>query len=202
MSDKWLTAGWTVDELNVLVKNLGEENARKIQRGEMKIDFDKLVNIFPIWKTIQLGTQKTVNGLQKSITRSGANISDWSKDIMFKPEFTLSKEKKDVDLVILSVKELGFPDGATRQQIFDKAQSIGLELCPAEVGPQLRLQYTDQPKGEWLLIAMNPIKDSDGDPNVFFVLRHDDGSRWLHAYYDFPGHVWYPASRWVFSARK
>jgi len=33
----WMTQDWTQGELNALVKNLGEENARRIQRGEIKV---------------------------------------------------------------------------------------------------------------------------------------------------------------------
>jgi hypothetical protein len=41
-------------------------------------------------------------------------------------------------------------------------------LCPAEVAPQLRLQYPDQPPGEFLRIAMAPIATNRGD--VGFVV--------------------------------
>jgi hypothetical protein len=46
-----------------------------------------------------------------------------------------------------------------------------LELCPAEVGPHLRLQY---PGKEWFWIAMEPIIDRHGDPRVFFLGSHGD----------------------------
>jgi hypothetical protein len=36
-------------------------------------------------------------------------------------------------------------------------------LCPAEVAPELRLQYPDQPIGEFLHIAMWPVVTANGD---------------------------------------
>ena len=44
------------------------------------------------------------------------------------------------------------------------AKKLGIGLCPAEVGPHLRLKY---PGGEWMLIAMKQITDRSGDPDVF-----------------------------------
>ena len=60
------------------------------------------------------------------------------------------------------MEQLGFPNGATLKEIYAKAKDLGLELCPAEVGPLLRLNYPDQPNGEYLRIAMETINDSDG----------------------------------------
>jgi hypothetical protein len=44
------------------------------------------------------------------------------------------------------------------------ARKLGYELCPAEVAVQLRLQYLDQPVGEFLNIAMEPIATYEGEP--------------------------------------
>ena len=104
-------------------------------------------------------------------------------------------------MVVVSVAELGFKDGATREQIYARAKELGLDLCPAEVGPQLRLQYKDQPNGEWLVIAMEPITGSVGNLNLFRV-RRDDSDLWLDGDYDYPDYVWDAGDRFVFSRRK
>lgn len=128
-------------------------------------------------------------------------IGDWGNDILGKPAFTVSSEEVEVELVVVSVAELGFKDGATRKKIYQRAQEFGLDLCPNEVGPQLRLQYKDQPKGEWLLIAMEPIADSDGYLKVFRV-AHDDDELWLHGIYGYPDRFWVGGRRFVFVRRK
>jgi len=44
MSNKWKIQDWTTGELNSLVKNLGGEDvARKIQKGEVKVSFEDVV---------------------------------------------------------------------------------------------------------------------------------------------------------------
>ena len=151
------------------------------------------------FKIIEIGTYKDVKSLRKALEESGARIRDWAGDILNKTK--LSKSKQSLDLVVLSVKELGFPQGAQLKDIYEAAKNQGLDLCPAEVGPQLRLQYTDQPNGEWLIIAMEPINDSVGVLSLFNVER-DGGVRWLHADYGLPDNFWYADGRLVFVRRK
>jgi len=124
-------------------------------------------------------------------------ISDWANDIIGKPAFSVATEKTDVDLVVVSVAELGFPKGATLRDIYATAKKRGLELCPNEVGPQLRLQYKDQPKDEWLIVGMEPITDSDGDLDLFSVGHFSDGL-WLDTSDDYPDGVWHEDYRFVF----
>ncbi len=152
-----------------------------------------------ILKTIEIGTHKDVKSLRKALEESGARISNWAGDILNKTK--LSKSKQSLDLVVLTVEELGFPQGAQLKDIYKAAINQGLGLCPAEVGPQLRLQYTNQPKGEWLLIAMEPINDSDGDLSLFRVER-SDGDHWLLASYGYPDGHWDASYRFVFFRRK
>ena len=49
-----------------------------------------------------------------------------------------------------------------------RAQKLGFGLAAAEVAPQLRLQYFDQPIGEFL-IGMEPIRTWKGEPGILTV---------------------------------
>ena len=121
-------------------------------------------NRFAVWKTIKLGTGlKTaddfLNALQEFIDPK------WGDSVIFmlkSSAFKVALEETEVDLVKVTVEELGFKKKARvyPHQIYKRARLFGLELCSAEVGPQLRLQYKDQPGGERLYIAMEPIVQS------------------------------------------
>ena len=154
------------------------------------------------FKTINLGTGlKTADDFRKSLWDSGNKVSSEANGILGNSAFTVAVKKIKIDLAIKSVDELGFKDGATRQRIYGRANELGLDLCPAEVGPQLRLQYKDQPEEEQLIVAMNPITVSGGVLLLFSVGRGGSGL-WLDGYYDFPGNICYAGLRFVFARRK
>jgi hypothetical protein len=156
-----------------------------------------------VWRTLKLGTGiKTAADFRKALKTADCNIGDWGNNILGQPAFTVADKEIEVELVIASGADLGFKGSATRADIYKRAQELGLDRCPAEVGPQLRLQYTDQPNGEWLLIAMEPIAGSDGDLVVFRVGRRGGGTRWLNGDYGGPVSVCRADDRWVFLRRK
>lgn len=156
---------------------------------------------FPTLKTIKLGTGfQTADDFRKAVEKAGMKIGDWANDILGKPALTVAESVTEVELVVASVAELGFKDGAPLRGIYVRAQELGLDLCPPEVGPQLRLQYSDQPKGEWLGIAMEPIADSGGGVNLFSV-EHGGGVCWLGTGNGSPGTFWYGYNRFVFLSR-
>lgn len=124
------------------------------------------------WKTITVGGWKGVNVVRKAMETAPCPIviSDDADEVLGRPAFPFLKQSIELDLVVLSVFELGFGDRDARndvelgasvevslRDIYARAVSLGFELCPAEVGPALRLQYLDQPLGEFLQIAMNPL---------------------------------------------
>ena len=149
--------------------------------------------------TIKLGTgHKTADDFRKALKQRGDNINKWANSILDKSVFTTIAQETEVDLVFISVGELGY-NSAKRSEIYKRAFERGLELCPNEVGPQLRLQYEDQLKGEWLLIGMEPITDSDGDLEAFSVECDCDGRYWLRSYVADPDRIWGANSIWVFT---
>ena len=134
---------------------------------------------FPIWKTINIGTYSNVEDLKQALLGAGFKIGDWASDVLKSPKFTLVEKEKKVNLVRITPKELGFRDGAHRVDIYKRVLEFGLELCPLEVGPQLRLQYIDQPRLESLQIGMEPQVDSEGYESEFRVVHGGGDFIWL-----------------------
>jgi hypothetical protein len=150
------------------------------------------------WRTIKLGTFSDVKSLIQTTTDAGFKIGDWAKDVLNSEMFALSSVERDVNLVKITPKELGFADGAHRIDIYKKAQELGLELCPLEVGPQLRLQYVDQPYLESLQIGMEPQKDLEGHESEFRVVNGVDHCLWLVGDHKHPDDFWGPNEPFIF----
>lgn len=188
---------WTLGQVEAVFNKLGgDDGVRRFLAGELVVK--PVDRNWSIWKTIKLGTGiKDANGFRKAIKNAEMRIGNWADDILGKPEFTVVAGETEVDLVKVTVAELGFKDGARRDQIYDRAQELGLELCPREVGPQLRLQYKDQPLNEWILVAMEPIRGSDGDLGVFSVGCYDS-RLWLLSSFGNPDFFWIAGDQWAF----
>lgn len=117
------------------------------------------------------------------------------------PKFPSKIDKQRLTLVTLQVSDLGFDNVATTDQIYAKAQELGLELCPPEAGPEYRIAYKNQPMDERRYMAMGQITDSNGGPDIFRLVRDADGL-WLDGDWVGPDDWWDLGARLVFSLRK
>jgi len=155
----------------------------------------------PPFLTARVGTLKAVADYRRVLGETDpiCNISKYGNDIMGKRAFAASipQMEEDVEFVYASNEELGYPNGATRLQSCEAGLRLGWKLCLASDGLEIRRHYLNQPLNEWMLIAMEPIADSDGDLEVFRIAHNDDGL-WLSTYYGNPGSVWRAGYRWVF----
>jgi hypothetical protein len=195
---------FTLGQVEAVFNKLGgTEGVTNFLSGKtivVKVPSDEKTS-FNVWKTIKLGTHKNADEFRKALKKNGFKIGDWANDILGKPAFAVSSVEEEIQLANVSVADLGFKNGANYGDICAKAKELGLELCPNEVGPQLRLQYKDQPKGEWLRIAMEPITDSDGNLDLFSVGR-GGGDLWLSGNDSNSDRFWDASSRFVFRLRK
>jgi len=144
---------------------------------------------------------KTAEQLITEIETAHINISDYAKFMMRSRDFVPSKTKEVATLIRLTVADLGFKTNATTNQIYKRAEDLGLELCPPDTGPNYRLKYKDQPLNEWFYIGMKQISGRDGDPRVFGLGRSGDGL-WLGNYWAKPDAEWRPRYKFVFRLRK
>lgn len=154
---------------------------------------------FPVWKKIWLGVDpKTADEFRKILKRSSFHLSNWAAEILDQPDFMVSSEELELELVLVTIEELGLSTGATHLDIYARVQELGLELAPAEAGPVLRLQYSNQPKGEYVLVGMDPITDSNGYPSIFCIAGHASDRLWLSARSVYPDRIWKDTHLWVF----
>lgn len=142
--------------------------------------------MFP--KKIKLGKKITT----KDLNKAGFEVGTYASQILEKVTF----RKQEVELKVISVKELGFTQYTRYDAICAKIKDLGYELCPAEVGPALRMAYNDQPEAEWLGVAMEPIADLGRGLDIFSVLRDNDG-RGLVSSYGSPGTLYFPVDGFV-----
>jgi hypothetical protein len=154
------------------------------------------------------GTDK--QALIQDLHEHNIQLNQAAKTLFQDHRFTTRAQPKLIEIVFLSVKELGFV-GATYQQLITRAFELGLVECPLELGPHLRLQLLEQPEGSAgftatqhrappgsITIASSPLDDSDETPKGFY-LRRIDGVLWLRGYCSWPGHLWSPEDVFVFS---
>lgn len=154
---------------------------------------------FPTWKTIKLGTG-IAEDLLTSLLDGGVSLNRVSEEVLRK--VTVLPTETEIELINLCGRDLGFDKTLTPKELYDRGHEFGLDLVPAEVGPQLRLQYRDQPIDGALLIAMEPIAAVflGAESLYVFYVTHDDFGRWLHAA-PVDG-FWDPDDRWVFARHK
>ena len=145
-----------------------------------------------------------IGGLRKSELLSslralGVQLNKYAHILFDDPAFTTSESSRWVAATDVTVEELGLTAGSTSAEIFARARSVGLELCPLELAPHCRLQFLDQSEGPYLTVASAKTKTDEAFPNGFY-LRRFDGTLWLRGYRATSEHIWGPTSRFMFLA--
>ena len=130
----------------------------------------------PVWKTITVGTFRDSFALRNALDARDCGIGDGAAQILARPSFVLAARRNELDLITVTAEQLGFQTEAVQlHDVYARAQQLGFELAPPEAGPQLRLQYADQPSGEFLIVGMGPLRTWSGEPLVFVVANGGAG---------------------------
>ncbi len=164
----------TLGKVEAVVNKMGGiEGMEKFLRGETNLSFPNGKRAWTIWKTIRIGNFTNVIDLSNSLNKNEVNFD--SIETLLDKSFKINPEK-DVDLVLVSLKDLGIEGPIVWKGMLEKAEKLGLSVCPSEVGLQLRLQYRDQQSGEVLILGMFGLIDSfDESYHVFTVWNGEYG---------------------------
>jgi hypothetical protein len=162
-----------------------------------------------ITRAVQLGGRSKA-ALLEELQCNIIAMNEAAEQLFADERFTTAAEPYPVVTVALMVDALGFPEGATSAELIARAAARGLGLCPLELGPHLRLQYRDQPEGDWgqparqhqapsgsLTVFSAPLSDDDGFPKGLY-LRKIKGLLWLRGYRAGAAHVWSPDDHVLF----
>lgn len=133
--------------------------------------------------TITLGTYITGTDLLERLIEEKCLPSRWSIEALENPDFPVVAEVIKVDIVVVTMLELGFSKDelVSLDTIYDRAKQLGLETCPVETAAQLRLQLLDQPNynskdrlGEFFVASEPFVLSREGIPQIFSVVRDDE----------------------------
>ena len=149
--------------------------------------------------------------LLAALREHNIQLNQYAEALFDDRRFTTLRRQHVVEIVALSVAELGFGEGATYGQIIARALESGWVECPLELGPHLRMQFPDQPDGAdgkplthgrappgSITVASPPLDDSDETAKGFY-LRRVESVLWLRGYRSWSGHIWGPEDVFVFS---
>lgn len=153
---------------------IGEWSVGVFQKSRKHPNITHFYESFPDKKIFMqaLETDPNINSPEKAkeeLLAKGIYVSELDMKFLYRTEF--SQNKKTYNLVRFTVEQMGFPKDANPEtdEIYRKAKSLGLALCPAEVGPHLILQYSGEK--ERVAVAMEPIGSS-----VFEIIGVGGGS--------------------------
>jgi hypothetical protein len=142
--------------------------------------------------------------LQAALQAAGVQLNPFALALFADERFTTSAVPLQINVRAVTVTDLGFAQGAVRQQLMDAAAWHKLGPCPLELGPHLRLQFSAQSEGAAghahtqhcappgaITVVSEPMSSDDDVPKGFY-LRKIHGVLWLRGYRSWAGHVLNP----------
>ncbi|MFH1178678.1 MAG: hypothetical protein V1711_03100 [bacterium] len=179
---------------------------------------------FSKWRTFIIGgvskekilaQVKLTYGIGCKVDSTNWETEDIIKNSVPGQGFITQDKEEEIVTIVLTPRDFGYEREPTVTEFLDPMRlsewsrqnakhldSFIVELLPAEAGPHIRCQYYDQPKDESLWIAMERMLDSGGHPNVFCIVRHEDGRRILLAARFYPEKRCHKSHQFVFRLRK
>ena len=150
------------------------------------------------WKIIKECKFSNMNECVESLLKKNYKVSHWIKDIAKRTKTDLESIKFPIILTRIKVSELGIKSATTLKTIYNLLEKENFKLINPLISINLRFYYDEQPKGEWLRIAVpfNSMIDSDGVPHLP-KLGHGLGMYFLETYWSYPDSIFHPHNEFI-----
>jgi hypothetical protein len=143
-----------------------------------------------------ISLEQELNELKKN----GYVLSDWLVDIYGRK---INKNfEKDISLARVKVSDINIKKPIKLSELYNEFNEHGLGLVDPQTALYIRRLYLDQPKGEWLRIAVpfDSMIDSDGVPHLpklGFALN----KYYMETYWAWPDAIFHPHNEFVVSIK-
>lgn len=135
------------------------------------------------------------------LSSKGIYINEYARTFLSHPGIASVDTPAQITLVICSLSELGFPDGAVFEDIGLRIQNYGLSPCKPLTGVYFRLAYLNQSKSrdsilngyhspEGAIVVFSELLENDVSFPKGLYLRNIDGNLWLRGYVCDNDYVW------------
>jgi len=130
---------------------------------------------FPTWKTIEVGIHSCKCAYLKALDGL-STVSSWARDVVNQDVFALSSVRQTVELVKISVREMGFASSTSYKDVQTWGEANNLDPAQAEdAGYYIQQHGESLPLYQSVYFAMKAITGSGRDPSILEVYRSDDG---------------------------
>lgn len=149
----------------------------------------------PTWRKVTLGNRRKTALLLSALANSSFRVSTEATDAL--KVVAVVTLRTTLTLAKLSGYNLGFQRPVSGCEIFESAARLGLSLAPPETALQVRLQYREQPEGEYLTIGTAPTRERGA-----FSIFNRHGELWLAFDTEVLDLWWLPEYEWIFCLEK
>ncbi len=152
-----------------------------------------------VWQSIEIEGWRGKEYYLTALKAGNTKISEGAKQIIEEINLKRKKEVEEIDLVKMTVGQLGFKESARFKDICQCARKLGLELCPPQVAIELCLQENGF---NTIYIGMRPIVVESNDLLIFCIsyIESESGQDfWLQSSWAADHSHFQESDEWIFA---
>ncbi len=146
-----------------------------------------------MWKTVEIGSYKSADEILEALITGGFRVNERAAEVL--ERIPVSGAGTKIETSLLRVGDFGFMFPARYDRLCERVKERTPNILQAIVAPYLRLQYREQPIGEYIIVIMEPVSDLDYLPAVFSVENIRGEGLQLNAYCGEYDYLWVPETR-------
>lgn len=125
-----------------------------------------------VWMEVTIGGYSK-EAFMGQMNVQGDGFGTHARNMIQHELFTTLPKKRILTITRCKPSDLGCTKSSNYCQLKRAVNRVG-SLCPFELGPRLREKLTRKAEGDEVLIVMDQIPNSNGDPSIFRVVQFPD----------------------------